>query len=161
MKILVFSDSHGIHSNIIEAVEAHKANVGLMIHLGDGTRDMEYVSALYPQLPCIMISGNSESHTGEVRVLELEGVRIMCMHGHSHGVKGSRFSAARAAADADASLLLYGHTHVPDDSFIELDGGRKIHLFNPGSITLSYPPSYGVITVSGGNVISSHGVIEG
>ena len=159
MKILVFSDSHGLHENIRAAVAAHEANTDLIIHLGDGVSDMQYVSSFFPQIPCITINGNRESYTGETRVLDLDGVRILCMHGHSHGVKGGRLRAAYAAAEADASLLLYGHTHVPDDSFFALEGGKKIHLFNPGSITFCRPPSYGIICISKGNILSSHGTV--
>ena len=97
MKILVFSDSHGNTSRMISAIADHRSSAELIIHLGDGVRDIEYVSSLYPELPVVSIRGNAETFSRDRQILDLGGIRIMCIHGHSYGVKEDLTRAAMCA----------------------------------------------------------------
>lgn len=146
MKILVFSDSHGNTERMREAIDAHGKAVSLIIHLGDGKRDIEFVSAVYPEIPVISLNGNGESALRDTRLIEEEGIRFMCMHGHTFGVKRSIDTAAEYAAEQGADILLFGHTHVAEDYIVPLTDGRSVHVFNPGSIG-HRPHSYGVINI--------------
>ena len=49
MKIIVFSDSHGYTYNLKKAVEKH-LDANLLIHLGDGQKDIETVMAEHPNI---------------------------------------------------------------------------------------------------------------
>lgn len=147
MKILVFSDSHGNTSRMISAIADHGRSVSMIIHLGDGVRDVEYVSSLYPEIPLVSIKGNGETFSRDSQTLEIEGLRIMCVHGHTYGVKMDMDRVAMCAIDNNADILLYGHTHRPDDTLFTSPDGRRVRLFNPGSIGKGYPPSYGVINI--------------
>ena len=154
MKIIVFSDSHGNTSKMISAIEEHRASISLIIHLGDGVRDISYVSSLYPELPVVSIEGNGETFSRSKRILDIDGVRIMCIHGHSYHVKLGTSYAARCAAEENCNLLLYGHTHIADDTVIST-AKREVRVFNPGSIGRGYPSSYGIIHMKGKGIYST------
>lgn len=157
MKILIFSDSHGNTSRMLSAVADHLPRVDLLIHLGDGIRDFEYVASRYPTLQTIFVKGNAESMSRDRCILDLDGVRFMCIHGHSYGVKNDIARGAEAALAEDCSLLLFGHTHTPRDTVYTDQGGKSIRIFNPGSIGRGYPPSYGVLETAGnGAFLTSH-----
>ena len=156
MKILVFSDSHGNTDRMRDAIAAHGASVSLIVHLGDGVRDIEYVSSFYPDIPVISVHGNGESAVRDVKLIDEEGVRFMCMHGHTFGVKRDVVLAAEYAAEQGADVLLFGHTHTPEDRTVVLSGDREVRVFNPGSIG-AWHPSYGVICIPRRGVyVTSH-----
>ena len=157
MKILVFSDSHGNTSRMISAIADHGRSVDLVIHLGDGVRDFEYVMSIYPDIPTVSIKGNGETFSRDKCVLDLDGVRIMCIHGHTYGVKEDLTRAAMCAATDDCNLLLFGHTHRAYDNLFTSPDGKDVRLFNPGSVGIGYPPSYGVVNISkNGTFLTSH-----
>ena len=84
MEILVLSDSHGRVDHMVRAVERfHPRQV---LHLGDCVRDAQALERQFPQLPVTMVPGNCDwGQTGEPeRLLEIEGVRILMLHGHTH-----------------------------------------------------------------------------
>ena len=62
------------------------------------------------------------------RVLVVEGKRILMMHGHRYEVKLGYTRAMWAAREAEADILLCGHTHIA--LYRDLMG---LHLMNPGS----------------------------
>ncbi len=158
MKILVFSDSHGNTSRMIQAIEDHLPSCRLIIHLGDGVRDISYVSDLYPQIPVISLKGNGESLARDVRIIEEGGVKIMCMHGHTFGVKSSIDHAAKSAIVNGADILLFGHTHRAVDTLYRAEDDKEVRVFNPGSVGKGYPPSYGIISIDRqGCFLTSHG----
>lgn len=147
MKILVLSDSHGNISAMqrcVEAVQPHH-----VLFLGDCLRDAEHLREYYPALPMDTVPGNCDwgSLDEPERLIELGGVRIFMMHGHTRNVKYSGMSAYYAAKEMVADILLYGHTHVP---MVDYDG--TLYTMNPGTVGDRSRGSYGVITVAGGKV---------
>lgn len=157
MKILVFSDSHGNTSRMRDAINAHLPSCKMIIHLGDGVRDIEYVSSLFPEIPTVSLKGNGETFFRDVRVFDECGVRIMCMHGHTYHVKSGIEYAARAAIEEGADILLYGHTHTPHDTLMHLDESQSVRVFNPGSVGRGHPASYGILDIDRrGNILTSH-----
>lgn len=56
------------------------------------------------------------------------GQRVFATHGHI-------FSPDKPPKLADGDILLYGHTHIPQDEQITA-GGRNIRCINPGSVSL-------------------------
>ncbi len=164
MKILVFSDSHQNPKNMIAALSEHRGTVDLVIHLGDGLGDLKTAGALLENVAVATVRGNGEAFFGAMLwgdvpdefVISPDGVRIFCCHGHRYHVKSGLSYAAEAAARAGAELLLFGHTHDPYDGWEECPGGKMIHAFNPGSVGLGYPASYGIVEIADGGVLTSH-----
>ena len=62
------------------------------------------------------------------RLLEIGGVRIFALHGHTRNVKRSPMAAMYAAKEYGAQVLLFGHTHVP---LVDNDG--SLLTLNPGA----------------------------
>ena len=150
MKILVVSDSHGAVENLRRAVERERPELAL--HLGDGWHDAEALRRRYPELPLEQVPGNCDFRNAgtAVRVLELEGKRVMLCHGHTLGVKSGLGILLREAQERGADVALFGHTHKP---FVELRGG--VLLFNPGSIGDYRRPTYGTLLVGDGRCYPS------
>ena len=145
MKILVLSDSHGAVDNMIRCVELTQPRQ--ILHLGDCVRDTQALCRRFPQLPLETVPGNCDwGNLNEAeRLLELEGVRILMMHGHTRNVKTSVLSAQYAAREWGADMLLFGHTHRP---MVDYDG--TLYTMNPGSIGDSLHPTYGILTIENG-----------
>ena len=154
MKILVFSDSHGITEKMSDIIASNSADAELVIHLGDRTADLQGIRERYPQIAFLFVKGNCDfSFLGpsapEKYSVVLEDRHFFLTHGHLFGVKGGDLRALECeAAKNNYDVVLYGHTHIP--SYTEKNG---VVYFNPGSI--SQPrggslPSYGIITLSQG-----------
>ncbi len=143
----MLSDSHGYISSMERAVEAIKPNY--ILHLGDCVRDADKLSQLYPGIPLIGVPGNCD-YAPEMeaeKLIELGGVRILMMHGHTRGVKSTILSAVYAAREATADVLLFGHTHEP---LVDNDNG--LWILNPGTIGAGFRSTYGVITSENGKI---------
>ena len=61
MRILVFSDSHGLKGNILKALNRHRNDTDLAIHLGDGIGDMIALKDDYPQIGLAAVASNCDS----------------------------------------------------------------------------------------------------
>ena len=103
----------------------------------------------FPDIPLEQVPGNCDFRPIEPaeRLLEIRGKRILLCHGHTYGVKQSLLTAGYAAEERQLDLFLFGHTHRP----LVDRRGRTLFL-NPGSIGASSRPSYGVVTVQGGQL---------
>lgn len=164
MKILVFSDSHGNPKYLAAALREHKGTVDLAIHLGDGLSDMERAGDLLEGVATATVIGNGEQFferrlwedVPDETVISPDGVRILCCHGHKYRVKHGLSSLAEHAEQIGADLVLFGHTHDPFDGWEKTPSGKLIRFFNPGSVGLGYPASYGIVETVGGKFITSH-----
>lgn len=148
MKILVMSDSHGAWESMCRAVEQEQPRQ--ILFLGDGLHDADRLHVRYPDLPIITVPGNCDHDFFDEpeRLIEIDGVRILMMHGHTRRVKYDSLAAYYAAREMGAQILLYGHTHRP---LVDYDG----HLFtmNPGTIGGRRTNStYGVILIENGKI---------
>ena len=163
MEILVFSDSHGRRSAFREVVERQPRRVSAVFFLGDGLRDLDEDDLGGAMLAAVC--GNCDwSLTPFSRtetVTELEGHRILATHGHLFGVKGGLGALIARAAEVDADIVLFGHTHRPHAEVIpagsvigERQLSRPMLLFNPGSLREG---SFGILTLQNGAVLPSHG----
>lgn len=141
MRILVLSDSHGMPSRILDAVEAHPEAEAL-IFLGDGERDLDTVESYYHSLPnVIKVAGNCDfsSSLPLLRVVTLGGKKIYCTHGHAEHVKYGTDELLLRARQEGADIVLYGHTHTGVTCY---DDG--LYIMNPGSIRDGH---YGMIDI--------------
>ena len=146
MTVLVLSDSHGNVDNMIRAVE--RVQPHRVLHLGDCQRDLAALQALFPALPMEGVPGNCDwgSCGQPERLIELGGVRIFMLHGHTRNVKNSPMAAMYAAKEYGAQVLLFGHTHVP---LVDNDG--SLLTLNPGAAGDHLRPTCGVLTIENGH----------
>ena len=171
MNILVFSDSHGRGSNMLEALSRQIKKPDAVVFLGDGLRDLSYCEL--GDIPIFAVSGNCDFYTfygrgnaDEEIVISLGGKRIMMTHGDRYAVKQGLGRLVKAADEKGADIVLFGHTHIPLEMYIpegESQWGvslkKPLYLFNPGSIG-GYERSFGTVSIGkGGEVVLSHGEI--
>jgi putative phosphoesterase len=156
MRVVVLADTHltdnvaaRLSPPLLEAI----ASADVLLHAGDVTTPatLEEFSSL-ATLYCVL--GNNDTALAglvpEELNVTLEGVKVAMIHD-----SGSRTGRAARLATRfpDADLVVYGHSHVPDDS--EGLGGQR--LFNPGSPTQrrTQPQrTYGVLELRGGEILS-------
>ena len=154
MKIVILSDSHGYPAGIRRVMEMHR-DADLVCFLGDGLSDLAGAEARYG-IPVYAVRGNCDAATPETRIVERAGHRLLLTHGHRFGAKGSTGGLIAAARAEGCDIVLFGHTHLPLESYVTEYG---MYLFNPGS--LGHPcegvPSFGLLMLDGKNVLFSHG----
>ena len=129
MKVLVFSDTHGSFGPMLRALREIRPDA--VVHLGDGEKDAAKVKAEHPGVPFYQVSGNCDygSSLPDETVVSLGGVRVLLCHGHRYAVDWGRLdSMVYAAQEKGCSLVLFGHTHSPENT--ELGG---VKLVNPGT----------------------------
>ena len=145
MRILVLSDSHGNVDNMARAVELTAPD--RVLHLGDCQRDLTALRARFPALPMEGVPGNCDygSCDQPERLIELGGVRILMLHGHTRGVKSDVMRAVWAARECGAQVLLFGHTHRP---LVDNDGALLV--LNPGAAGDPLHPTCGILTIENG-----------
>ena len=145
MQVLVVSDSHGRVDNMIQAVE--RVQPDYVLHLGDCQRDLEKLRREFPGLPMEGVPGNCDwgSYDQPERLIELGGVRILMLHGHTRNVKSSPMAAMYAAREYGAQVLLFGHTHRP---LVDNDG--TLLTLNPGAAGDWEHPTCGILTIENG-----------
>ena len=137
-KLLVLSDTHGRLSYLKAVLNWAKKltppNDGICgtAFLGDGISDLNTAAnetGFYCEWK--LVNGNNDySHTmPDSAVYDFAGYRILLTHGHRHGLYGGYHSLVNSAKASDASIVLFGHTHVPFHKKI-----NDITLVNPGSV---------------------------
>lgn len=171
MNLLVFSDSHGRGSNMLEALSRQIKKPDAIIFLGDGLRDISYCE--FGDIPLFAVSGNCDTFSfygkgiaEDQIVMTLGGKRIMMTHGDLYGVKSGLGRLVKVADEREVDIVLFGHTHealsvyLPEgDESFGFKLKKPLYLFNPGSIG-GYERSFGSVTIdTRGGVLTSHGNI--
>ena len=146
MKVIVCSDSHGAFAAAEQVLE-QQPKAAAVIFLGDGAEEWGDLHEIYPEIPFYPVRGNCDwgSCDQPERLLEMGGVRIFMLHGHTRNVKSSPMSALYAAKEYGAQVLLFGHTHVP---LVDNDG--SLLTLNPGAAGDPLHPTCGVLTIENG-----------
>ncbi len=155
MRIVVFSDSHGSFNSVLRIFERNR-NADVFIFLGDGEREVENVSCLFPDKQVIMVAGNCDygSLLPQVKTFSFENAKAFFTHGHAYGVKSSDGLILRLARENNANIALFGHTHC---RFYEYCDG--VHILNPGSAALprdGNKPSYAFIDITKAGIVCAH-----
>lgn len=156
MRILVISDTHGEDYRIKNLIKLIRPDE--IYHLGDSQNECQNLIAmangllpgmdLEKKIPVACVRGNCDwsSDLADQIVKRVGKHKILLLHGHKQHVNWGPELLASAAMEAEADIVLYGHTHIP-----RIDTFDGIRMMNPGS--LSQPrqdgrvPSYGVINV--------------
>ena len=148
-KILVLSDSHSYFDKVLKIFEKEKPDI--VIGAGDGIKDIEELSYIYPKAEYYMVKGNCDyfdrSHNEE-NLFEIDNIKIFLTHGHLYDVKRTLNSIKEIGKKLNVSLIVFGHTHKP---YIEKDG--DMILFNPGA---TEDGRYGIIILEKGNIELIH-----
>ena len=159
MKIIFFSDIHGVPSTV-EKVLAYADRLGAeqLVILGDilyhGPRNgvpgfydppkvAELLNARREQI--LAVRGNCDAEVDQMLLhfpimsdyaeLAIDNHRFFLTHGHL-------WNAENLPAIPAGTTLVHGHTHIPEDRMLECG----IRIFNPGSISLpkqQTPHSFG------------------
>ena len=130
-KVLVISDTHGRTTNLEKILPKVKP-IDYLLHLGDVSRDEDYIEVL-AECPCCFIAGNNDyfSDLPKERLIKIENIPIFMAHGHCHYVNARKDMIQSVAKVKGARIALFGHTHVP---FCEEMNG--VLVANPGSLSL-------------------------
>ncbi|MBQ9673608.1 MAG: metallophosphoesterase [Ruminococcus sp.] len=150
MKILVFSDTHGDKLSMQSAIKSHR-DADVVIHCGDGEDDVNSAKLLYPDKAYYNVRGNCDWGSSLDVALELvfEGKKLFVTHGHIYNVKWGKQNLIMAAEERGADIVLYGHTHIPENEYY--DG---LYVFNPGSCH-GYGATYGVIEITEKGILTN------
>ncbi len=111
------------------------AHVERILHLGDLTASF-VVEQLAEIAPVEAVAGNNDppdlvARFGTRRIVEIDGLRIGCTHGHLGPRRLTTPERARLAfADGGTDVIAFGHSHIPVCDVV--DG---VWLVNPGSPT--------------------------
>jgi putative phosphoesterase len=165
MRAVVLADTHirpdasrghatggrGFRRRLPDALLDALRNADVILHAGDVvTRHLLDELASYAPVHAVL-GNNDHSLVDELpKTLELvlDGVHVAMVH--DSGARTGRPARMRRRFP-DADVVIYGHSHVPDDS-VGVDGQR---LFNPGSPTERRRApfrSYGVLNLANGRV---------
>lgn len=148
MKIIVVSDTHGSYRNLKQVMLLNR-DADIVVHCGDSRDEVDEIKIEFPDKVYYTVKGNCDwEPLPMVEEFTAEGVRFMACHGHAYHVKYGLGELEREARERGADVVLFGHTHIAHDEYI--DGLR---LFNPGSC--GYGKSFGVIEVKNGQVLSN------
>ena len=126
MKILVFSDSHGVILPMRSAIRKEMPDA--VIFLGDVLDDIDRINMLDKGFALYSVKGNNDifSSAPSKAVITLDEHKIFATHGHLYR---NIDSLAKAAEKNNCDICLFGHTHTP---LMTKQGG--ITIMNPGSI---------------------------
>ena len=145
MRVLVISDSHG---NYAHAFKAHQlaGPVDHIVHLGDGCEDARLMQEVL-EVPVHRVAGNCDldREVPAELTLELEQCRILVTHGYRQQVKSGLRQLIDEGTRLGASVVLYGHTHLPS-----VESAAGMLLVNPGALKEGLPGTYAIVTVDGG-----------
>jgi len=147
VRLGVISDTHGLlRPEVFRAFE----RVVHILHAGD-VGPPSLLAELEALAPVTAVYGNTDGwelrgRLPQTAVTELDGFRVVVTHGDQFG---SPTPAALQAAFPDAELIVYGHTHRPLLTLVDL----VVTVMNPGGAgprRFGLPPSVGILELEPG-----------
>jgi putative phosphoesterase len=152
MVVGLISDTHG---KLRAAVFELFRGVDLILHAGD-VGPLDIIDTLETIAPVHAALGNTDSwdlvpRVRELVELELEGRRVVVVHGHQ---LGSPTPALLRSAHPHADIIVYGHTHR---QHIDKRGGSLV--INPGAAgpaRFNLKPSVARMTLEAGSEPAVH-----
>lgn len=144
MRIAVAGDTHG-EIKLVVRVLKEVVKPALILFTGDHYRDGIKIGDTL-RIPVKAVSGNCDHRQagpGEEIVI-IQGHRILLVHGHQYKVKTSMLPLKLRAAEVNAEVVCFGHTHQGGCELVD-----NTWFINPGSPT--YPrfgePSLAVVEI--------------
>jgi putative phosphoesterase len=147
MRLGVIADTHGLlRPEVFQAF----AQVDHILHAGD-VGPLQLIEELETLAPVTAVYGNTDGdevrrRLPQVAMVELEGFDIVVTHGDQ---LGSPTPAALNAAFPQAQILVYGHTHRPLLTVVDV----VVTVMNPGGAghrRFGLPPSVGILELEPG-----------
>ena len=137
MKVLIVSDTHGRHENLIRVLRREEP-VDMLIHCGDTEGEEDWIRARTQCLSVPIVRGNNDFFSRLPSELELDiaGHHVFITHGHGYGISMGTERLEEEARYRKAEIVMFGHTHRP-----YLREAEGLWMVNPGS--LSYPRQEG------------------
>jgi len=147
MRIVAFSDSHGLRNKLYDIIDKHKDSTDLFVFLGDMDDDFDRVTMLYPDIKYKRVAGNNDfySQYNFEEEFKFNGKRIFITHGHRYMVKHGYATIISHAKNIGADLCLFGHTHTQYSDYV--DG---LYILNPGAAMLG---EYAMIDVTNNGIM--------
>lgn len=144
MRILVVSDTHGNLPLSLKACEMAEPFT-MVVHLGDGAEDAALIESAC-DVKVLHVAGNCDMGSASPRELlwDIEGKKLLLVHGDAYGVKNGLFRLEKRALEAGVDAVLFGHTHRA--TVTSLSG---ILAVNPGSLMRgSLHPTFATLEIS-------------
>jgi putative phosphoesterase len=147
MRLGVISDTHGLlRPEVFEAFAA----VDHILHAGD-VGSLDLLDELRALAPVTAVYGNTDgldlrTVLPRVATLELDGFDVVVTHGDQLGTPTPE---ALNAAFPDAQIIVYGHTHRPLLTLVDV----VVTVMNPGGAgarRFNLPPSVGILELEPG-----------
>jgi putative phosphoesterase len=147
MRLGVISDTHGLLRREVFDVFS---NVDHIFHAGD-IGSLSLLTELEALAPVTAVYGNTDDWDVRARVpkvarVQLDGFEIVVTHGDQFG---SPTPEALYAAFPDAEIILFGHTHRPLLTLVDL----VVTVMNPGAAgqrRFDILPSVGILELETG-----------
>lgn len=142
MKLLVFSDTHGLVEKALKICRL-VTDADVIVHLGDNKRDALKIKE-ESKKQVLWVNGNCDYGRAEddFHILETEYGNIFLAHGHKEGVKYGVQQLSYKAEKLGCKAAFFGHTHMA--GYQEMDG---MHILNPGSLSIPRDGSRGSYAV--------------
>jgi uncharacterized protein len=159
LRLALVADTHSrLHPKATGLIA--ELGVDAVLHAGD-IGELHVLDELGTLAPVIAVRGNIDERaahipdavTIDVRSNDASVMKLLLMHIAVQGPR-IRADAARLASQADARLIVCGHSHVP---FIGRD--RGLTVFNPGSAgprRMHLPIVFGVLQIADGKLALRH-----
>ncbi len=146
MRILIMSDSHNKHENVMKVLNNEK-HIDMLIHCGDIENGEEEIRKAC-NCPMVAVKGNNDFFVDLPKEIEMElgSYKVLITHGHYYYVSMENQTIKQEAISREFDIVFYGHSHKPI-----IDREEEIVAINPGSI--SYPrqegkrPSYCIMEI--------------
>jgi uncharacterized protein len=147
MRLGVISDTHGLlRPEVFDAF----AGVDHILHAGD-VGSLDLLEELKALAPVTAVYGNTDGaelrgRLPSVAAVQLDGFDIVVTHGDQ---LGSPTPEALNAAFPDAQIIVYGHTHRPLLTLVDV----VVTVMNPGGAgarRFNLPPSVGILELEPG-----------
>ncbi len=123
MKLVVMSDSHG-DKETVKAVSALPADA--VFHCGDS--ELSFDDPVLHNMHRVRGNCDSDRRFPSSVLVEVQGKKVLAVHGHEHDVKLSLMGLYYSAKELSADVVLFGHSHLYGAEMKE-----GILFLNPGS----------------------------
>ena len=127
-KLGVMTDSHR-NLTMIRLALKEMSGCDYIVHCGDHDSDVKEEDVKPARL--MNVPGNCDpgSFNAPERIVTLDGIKILITHGDAYGVKFSLTRLYLRALEAEAKLVLYGHSHCQ-----KIDERDGITFLNAGAL---------------------------